>query len=276
MHAPRARRVRVALLAAACAAGAACGPQPGSTEAPRNTAGSSSPRLSIAPDQPLGWIGIAPRAARGTDWIPASNHAVLLPTPAEGAPSGALTAIDTAGKVARVTAAGPVQVLYGCDNTSIDALAFAGAPLAPGAVWLLPPGAPPTWNPRALPIAVAVSGAEARRRDTVGPLALELERTGPTRGTLAIQRGGRSLHTLPFERADMEGADPAPLDLRGGGVAIPAPVAAWALAEGEVAPILLVLLSLSYEGSYLQAILVEDAGARVLPALETYLYRCAF
>jgi hypothetical protein len=139
---------------------------------------------------------------------------------------------------------------------------------------LLPPAAPATWSPRSVAIASPVAATEVRRRDTVGPLSLELERTDGAQGTLKIVRGGRTLHTIAIARGEMEGADPAPLDLRHPGVAIPAPVAAWSFADDG--PILLVLLVPSHEGVHLKPILVEDAGARELPKLATYLYRCAF
>jgi hypothetical protein len=165
-------------------------------------------------------------------------------------------------------------VPYGCENNGLDVLPFSGAGSVPGPVWLLPPEAPETWRPEALDIAPRVAATELRRRDTIGPLSLELERTAAARGTLTILRAGRALHTLPFERAAMKGAPAALLDLRYPGVGIPDPIAAWSIAEDG--PILLVLRVPGYEGLTLQPILVEDTGARALEAMQVYLYRCAF
>jgi hypothetical protein len=263
--------MRAALLLLAAAA---CSSQPAAV--PHNVAGSAEPRVTIAPDQPLGWIGLAPGPARDErDWIPAGPGAVLVPLSAEGLAAGTtLSAIDTADRVTRVTAGAPAKVPYGCDDNQLDVLAFTGPPSAPGAVWLLPPAAPASWSPRSLAIASPVAATEVRRRDTVGPLALELTRTDRARGTLAILRDGRTLHTLAFVRGEMDGADPSPLDLREPGVGIPAPVAAWSLAE--TGPILLVLRVPSHEGLHLKPLLVEADRARELPTMAAYLYRCAF
>lgn len=253
---------------------AACSSQPAG--APQNVSNAAIPRVAIAPDQALGWIGIAPLPARDAgDWIPAGTQAVLVPAPAEALTAGTtLSAIDTSGSVTRVTAGAPTKVPYGCDNNQLDVVAFTGGKSAPGPVWLLPPSTPASWSPRSLAIVSPVAATELRRRDTVGPLTLELERTDGTHGTLKIVRDGRALHTVAISRGTMEGADASPLDLRHPGVAIPEPVAAWSFADGG--PILLVLLVPSYEGLHLKPLLVEDAGARELPAMATYLYRCAF
>jgi hypothetical protein len=264
---------------AACAACAAPPARPA-----HNAASAAGPRVAIAVDQPLGWIGIAPRrAADPGDWIPAAAQAVLVPLvtagptdgPAGGLAEGAaLWAIDTAGGLTRVTAAGPAKVRYGCDGQQLDVLAFTGEPSAPGPVWLLPPTAPASWHPRSLAIVPRTAASEVRRRDTVGPLALTLERSAAARGALTIARDGRVVLRLAIERGEMAGADPAPLDLRRPGVAIPEPVAAWSL--GDDGPILLVLEVPSYEGVHLTPILVEADRARELPAMSAYLYRCAF
>jgi hypothetical protein len=253
---------------------AACASQPAAP--PRNAASSGSSRITIAPDQALGWIGIAPRSKpEPGDWIPAAAQAVLVPMPAAGLAAGAtLSAIDTAGRVTRVTAQAPTKVRYGCDQNQLDVLAFTGERSAPGPVWLLPPRAPAEWKPAPLAIVSPASATETRRRDTVGPLALELVRSDSARGTLAIAREGRTIYTAPIVRDAMAGAELDPIDLRQPGVAIPVPVAAWSLGEGG--PILLVLQVPSYEGLHLTPILVEADRAREVPAMATYLYRCAF
>jgi hypothetical protein len=253
---------------------AACGSQ--APAVPQNGTDTARPQVTVASDQALGWIGIAPRPARDAgSWIPAGAQAVLVVMPAEGLAAGAtLSAIDTAGRVTKVTAGPPAKVPYGCDDQQLEVLPFTGARSAPGPVWLLPPSAPATWTPRPLAFVSPATATEARRRDTVGPLSLELERTDATHGTLKIVRDGRALHTVAIARGQMEGADPGPLDLRYPGVAIPVPVAAWSLVEGG--PILLVLHVPSYEGSSLKPILVQEPGTRDLPEMGVYLYQCAF
>lgn len=269
---PRTTRATAVRAVALCII-AACASQPAAP--PQNVVSAAGPHLTIGRDQPLGWIGLAPRPTRTSgDWLPAGTQAVLVPMPAEGLTAGTmLSAIDTTGNTARVTAGAPTKVPYGCDGNQLDVVAFTGAKPAPGPVWLLPPTAPAIWRPR--PIAIQSPAAtEAHRRDTVGPLALDLERSDAAHGTLTIARDGRVLHRAAIARAPMEGADPDPLDFTQPGVAIPIPVAAWSFVDGG--PILLVLRVPSYEGTHLTAILVEEDAARELPALATYLYRCAF
>ncbi len=253
---------------------AACGSQPPAV--PQNGADTARPQITIATDQALGWIGIAPLPARDAgNWIPAADHAVLAVMPAQGLAAGAtLSAVDTVGRVAKVTAGPPARVPYGCEDQQLEVLTFTGARSAPGPVWLLPPSAPATWAPRSLAIVSPATATEARRRDTVGPLSLELERTDATHGTLKIVRDGRTLHTVTIARGELAGADPSPLDLRRPGVAIPVPVAAWSVVDNG--PILLVLLVPSYEGTNLKPILVQETGTRELPEMGVYLYQCAF
>jgi hypothetical protein len=200
---------------------------------------------------------------------------VVVPLPAAGLAAGAaLSAIDTAGGVTRVTAGAPSKLPYGCDQNQLDVVALAGQRLAPGPVWLLPPAAPASWQPRPLAIGAPVVVTEDRRRDAIGSLVLEVTRRDATHGTLAIARGGRTIYTAPIAREAMEGAPADPLDLRHPGVAIPVPAVAWSLGDGG--PILLVLRVASYEGTHLTPILVEADRARELTAMAVYLYSCAF
>ena len=257
-----------AWLVAACA---------GPASAPPHTAARDpGAPIALAPDQPLGWIGVAPRATPDPgDWLPAGPQAVIVPLPVDGLAAGAaLSAIDTAGRVTRVIAGPPSKLPYGCDQHQLDVIALAGQRSAPGPVWLLPPAAPASWQPRPLAIGAPVAVGEALRRDAIGPLVVELTRRDASHATLAIARGGRTIYTAPIAREAMEGAPADPLDFRRPGVAIPVPAAAWSLGAGG--PILLVLRVASYEGTHLTPILVEADRARELTAMATYLYSCAF
>ncbi len=200
---------------------------------------------------------------------------MIVPLPAQGLAAGAtLSAIDTTGRVTRVTAGAPSKLPYGCDQHQLDVIAFAGDRSAPGPVWLLPPGAPASWQPRPLGIGAPVAVSEASRRDSVGPLVLELTRSDATHGTIAIVRSGQTIYTAPIAREAMEGAPAEPLDFRHPGVAIPVPAAAWSLSASG--PILLVLRMASYEGTHLTPLLVEADRAHELTAMAAYLYSCAF
>ncbi len=228
----------------------------------------------IKATEPLGWLGLAPSPA------PDDASPGFLPTDAQHplvAVDGtrlarSLLAIDTRGTIARFTAGAGTKIRHGCDGHELDVTPFIGPRLAPGVVWLLPPGMPASWHPTPLAI-VARSTTPARRDYAIGPLVIELARTAKLRGSLVISRAGTRIHAAPIERQLMDGADDAPIDLAEGGPAIPEPVAAWSI-TGDA--ILVVLHEPSYEGDSLRAVLVETSSARALDDMQLYLYRCAF
>lgn len=257
--------MRAALL---CLAAIHCGAP---LEPPPHT---PSTRLAIAPDQPLGWLGLVPSTVRRDTtptFVPVAEHALVVPTGAPELPS-TIRAIGRRGMVQTFTRASSASVPYGCDGNTLAVATFDGPPLEPGVAWLLPPAAPPDW--RLAPLDIETAAATATRRAyTIGPLTLELARTAPLRGELTLSHRGRVVRTEPFERVLMEGADPDPIDLAAGGPAIPEPVAAWSIVGDAI---LLVVAIPGYEGVTLQPWLVQSSGARTVEAMEQYLYLCAF
>lgn len=255
---------------------AACGRPPPPIVA--NTAEAATPTL--APAQPLGWLGFGTTAARGDDgpsYAPASAAHALVATATDPALPARVEVVPGRGAVEAFTRGERTKVPYGCDGNQLEVTAFDGPRIAPGVAWILPPGRPASWAPA--PLAITSRTATAGRRGyTIGPLAVELERTAPLAGTLTIARDGGVIHRQPFDRVVMDGADDAPIDLTFGGPGVPEPAAAWALAgagaSGE--PILLVLLVPGYEGVSLHALVVEASAARGLDAMSQYLYACAF
>ncbi len=240
-----------------------------------NTA-STGTAIRIAPTEPLGWLGLAPAAKDGTilpRHVPVSAAHPLVTLGERDAYPASVDAIATTGGLQKFTLGPSAEVPYGCDEHKLEVTTFTGPRLTPGAVWLLPPSRPTSWQPAPLSIASRTATA-AQRTYAIGPLTLDLVRTADLRGTLTIRRDGTPIHTAPFERHLMEGADPGPLDLVEGGPGIPEPVAAWAIAEGG--PILLVLTQPGYEGTTLRPVLVEASSARAIEAMEIYLYSCAF
>ncbi len=237
------------------------------------TAGSG---VRIGPTEPLGWIGLA-TAAKAGDSVPrhapiSALHPVITLVERDALPAS-VAAIATTGGVEQLTTGPRAEVGYGCDDHKLEVTTFTGPRLTPGAVWVLPPTRPTSWQPTPVPITSRAATA-AQRTYVIGPLTLDLTRTAALSGTLVISRDGQLLHAAPFERHLMEGADTAPIHLGEGGPGIPEPIAAWAIAESG--PILLVLAQPSYEGMTLRAVLVEATSARAIESMEIYLYSCAF
>jgi len=240
-----------------------------------NTAATGSV-VHIAPTEPLGWLGLA-TAAKDSDSVPqhapiSAAHPLVAVTERDALP-GSVAAIATTGGIEQFTTGPRAEVPYGCDGNALEVTTFTGPRLTPGAVWLLPPTRPTSWQPTPLPITSRNSTA-AQRTYAIGPLTLDLTRTADLRGTLTLRRDGKVIHTAPFERHLMDGADTAPIHLAEGGPGIPEPVAAWAIAASG--PILLVLTQPGYEGTTLRPLLVEATSARAIESMEMYLYSCAF
>jgi hypothetical protein len=248
----------------------------GAPAAPVPTNVSTASTLRIDAAQPLGWLALATTTTR-TDRAPAyivtsAEHPVItLTAKAELPPK--VSVLDTRGAITPFTVGAPTKILYGCDGNQLEVTALAGPRLTPGVAWILPPAMPASWSPA--PLAITSSAASAtHRRYAIGPLTFDLARTGDHTGTLTIARGARTLHTAPFERHLMDGADPAAIDLASGGPGIPEPIGAWSIAPDG--PTLAVVLQPGYEGVTLSALLVEAESARPLESLATYLYYCAF
>lgn len=248
---------------------AACGSAP-ATMPPTNTA-ATPPRLVIPADRSLGWIGFAPAIRH--DWLPKSMATVNLVT--DVPPSGRVIAIDEAGKTERLVPGRDLEVSYGCDGNHVDVKMLDGNPSLRGLVWVLPVDAPAEWAPQALAIESMKGVTATNRRYTVGPILIELVRTGDTTGSLAFAWKGRVVFTRPIERGEMAGAPTDPINFAEGGPAVPEPVAAWQIGR-ERGVVLVVIHEPGYEGENVRAVLVDEDRGRVVDALGFYLYRCAF
>lgn len=240
---------------------------------PSNASGGSAVR--VGPNQSLGWLALATQPAEDTveSFGPRNSEHPLVATVARGELPASVSAIGPSGTLQTFRTGAATKIPYGCDGNQLEVTAFAGPRLPPGPAWILPVSRPANWQPIALAIKTATS-SPAQRSYALGPLAIDLVRTADLKGTLAITRDGRAVHTMPFERHPMEGAEPGPIDLDEGGPGIPEPIAAWALADNG--PILLVLTQPGYEGMTLRPHLVEETSARAVEPMEMYLYSCAF
>lgn len=261
------RSLLLALLAAT-----ACGP-PAAPASPPGNRVTPGVAITIAATEPLGWLGLGLERTRDAHpWLPASAQFGAMTLTDDTLPPK-LTVIGVSGPAQILTVGAPVSLKYGCDDNSLGVQPLTGPRLPPGPAWLLPPTAPKTWTPAALEVR-STQADLAHHSYVAGPLTFELVRTSNTSGHLQIFREGNLVHDLPFERSEMDGADPAPIDLDKGGPGVPAPIAAWSVAPAG--PFLVVLLRPGYEGVTLQPLLVEASRARVLEDLTMYLYACAF
>lgn len=261
------RSVFLALLAAtACGKPTAPASPPGNRVAP-------GVALTIARTEPLGWLGLGLERTRDAHpWLPSSAQLGAVTLTDDTLPPK-LTVIGVSGPAQILTVGPSVSLKYGCDDNSLGVQPLTGPRLPPGPAWVLPPTAPKAWTPAALEVR-STQADVAHHGYVAGPLTFELVRTSNTSGRLQIFREGTPVHEVPFERSEMDGADPAPIDLAKGGPGVPAPIAVWSVAPAG--PFLVVLLRPGYEGVTLQPLLVETASARVLEDMTMYLYSCAF
>ena len=267
------------LVIAACGTPREPAPPPTALTAPAPAVG----RITVAPTAPLGSLALAlaptspttPVGEIAGSFLPARDVASVASL-GTLAPGARVSVLGMAGGPVAYTAGARALVPYGCDGNTLEVTPLAGPAQALGIAWVLPAPLPAGWAPAAL--AVTWTRRErARVGLRLGDLDVELVRTAPLRGTLAIARAGRVIHRAPFERQLMDGAPPelATIDLTDvGGPGVPLPVGAWTLAPGG--PVLLALVLPGFEGVTLSGLLVDEAGAAPVPALEQYLYGCAF
>ncbi len=250
----------------------ACGPPAAPAVPPRNVA-APGVVVKIERGEPLGWLGLGLHRTRDNgSWIPAASQFGALTLTDDPLPTK-VTVIGVSGPPQVLTVAESVAIKYGCDENTLGVHPLAGPRLPPGAAWVLPPSAPPSWTPAA--VAVQSTHADpARHSYTAGALAFELTRKGDMRGRLQIFHDGNQVYDASFERPEMDGADPAPIDLGEGGPGIPQPIAVWSIAPAG--PFLVVMLHPGYEGVTLEPVLVADSETRVLEDMSMYLYACAF
>lgn len=259
-------RFSLLVLVAACNRPAAPPPPVGNSVAP-------GVAVTIGREEPLGWLGLGLALPnQSASWIP------------ESAQFGALTLTDDPlpAKVTVIGRSGPAQLLalapsvalkYGCDENTLGVHPLLGPRLPPGAAWVLPPSAPASWSPAALDLR-STHADPARHSYVAGPLSIEVTRISDATGRLQILRDGQPVHDASFERPDMDGYAPPPLDVSEQSPGVPEPIAAWSIAPAG--PFLVVILQPGMEGVTLQPMLVEARGTRMLEDMSIYLYRCAF
>lgn len=261
------RLVLFALLAA-CSSSATTAPPPvqNATVAPR-----------IPTD--LGSLVIVTASAR-TDGVPAfvpikTPYPIVDPT-AKLAANTTANVVDARGASGTFTSSAPAKIAYGCDGNQLDVTPLAGtATLSPGVAWAL---VDRSVRPSAsAPIIVTMP---AKAAYGFGDLSITVERDAKKQdhGQLRFTVNDTTVADVPFERQLMDGADASMkiLDMREGGPAIPVALAAWSIDGSGHAPYLVAIERPGWEGTTLEAWLVEARSAKQLEAMTTYLYQCAF
>ncbi|CAN5807361.1 hypothetical protein BH11MYX3_BH11MYX3_44970 [soil metagenome] len=249
----------------------ACG-HPAPASAPANVA-TSGAAIHVNRDEPLGWIGLGTLSRSESSWIPVSDRVGALTLTDDPLPSR-VTVLGVTGGAAELVVGDSIPLKYGCDDNSLGVRPLSGARLPPGPAWILPPTAPPTWQPAAVPLRVTHKDPTARSH-IAGSLVFELTRRGTSHASLVITRDGKQIFESSYERSEMDGADTTgPIDLTETVPGLPEPLGVWSLSPAG--PFLVVMLLPGYEGVTLQPMFIEDTSARVVEGMEVYLYSCAF
>ena len=229
------------------------------------------PKLVIAAEQDLGWLGLA--AKPGVDWIPRTDATLLLPFEPTNLDAATMyRAIDRLGHSFLVGKPKRTQVRFGCDDNTLDVTTLDGEGFfAPGVVWILPKDS--TWTPQHLPITGRPT--PSKHVETAGPITVETVRTGDSTATMTFAWKGKLVFERSIVRGDMAGAPKDPIDLAAGGPGVPRLAAAWQVG-GERGAVLTAFHETTYEGERVYGIVLDDERGREVDALALYMYRCAF
>jgi hypothetical protein len=262
----------LALLAtlAACASPPAPTPPPGNTRAP-------SP--SHVPAD-LGSLAIVTAPARSDavpGYVPISTTHPLVDPARRMPPNTPVHAIDARGAAGTFTSGEPTKIPFGCDGNQLGVTPLAGrAPLAPGIAWIQFDVAA---RPKALALSVARKTADTALY-VLGDLRIRVERDAQRldRGILRVLASDQEVGASGFARTLMDGADPsmATLDLAEGGPGIPTPLGGWSIDGSGHLPYLLAIERPGWEGTTIEAWLVERGSLKQIEAMSVYLYQCAF
>lgn len=240
---------------------------------PRNV----SSTTTIPPD--LGSLVIVTAPAR-TDttprFVPITTRWPLVDPALRMPPNTPMQVIDGRGTRGSFTSAEPTKIDYGCDGNQLAVTPLVGpTKLEPGVAWALHDAAVrPTGR---LPI---INAADAKLVYGLGTLTVTVERdrVKRDRGLVRFVVGDREVGAIGFVRTLMDGADPslATIDLRTGGPSVPIVLAAWSIDGSGNAPYLVAIERPGWEGTSLEAWLVEASAAKQIEAMTAYLYQCAF
>jgi hypothetical protein len=236
-----------------------------------------TPTSPIPPD--LGSLVIVTTPSR-TDatpgFVPITTKFPLVDPARRMPPNTPMQVIDRRGTRGTFTSVEPTTIEYGCDGNQLAVTPLAGtAKLEVGIAWALHDVAV---RPSArAPIVVA---QDAKATYGFGELAVTVERDPQKqdRGLMRFLVDNEEVGASGFVRTLMDGADPklATIDIREGGPSVPVALAAWSIDGSGHAPFLVAVERPGWEGTSLEAWLVEARSAKQIEAMTAYLYQCAF
>jgi hypothetical protein len=227
----------------------------------------------------LGSLVIVTSASRTDEtpgFIPTSTKFPLVDPARRMPPNTTMHVVDARGARGTFTSVEPTKIPYGCDGNQLTVTPLAGTTkLSPGVAWALHDGA---FRPSArAPIVVALDSQATYRFDRLTVLvARDVQKKD--RGLVRFVIDDREVAAVGFVRTLMDGADPsmAVIDIREGGPAVPIALAAWSIDGTGAAPFLVAIERPGWEGTSLEAWLVEASSAKQIEPMTAYLYQCAF
>jgi hypothetical protein len=227
----------------------------------------------------LGSLVIVTASAR-TDatpgFVPITMKFPLVDPSRRMPPNTPMRVVDARGASGTFTSIEPTKVAYGCDGNQLSVTPLTGTTkLATGIAWaLFDAAARPTAN---APIVVAL---DSKATYGFGELTVIVERDGQKkdRGLLRFVVNDQEVGASGFARTLMDGADPsmATIDIREGGPAVPVALAAWSIDGSGHTPYLVAVERPGWEGTSLEAWLVEARSVKQIEPMTAYLYQCAF
>ncbi|MFN0248338.1 MAG: hypothetical protein ACKV2T_15715 [Kofleriaceae bacterium] len=251
---------------------AACS-SPTTTQPPQNV----EPPPAIPAD--LGSLVVVTSPARSDElpgFVPVSTTFPLVDPARRMPPNTTMHVVDARGARGTFTSVEPTKIPYGCDGNQLGVTPLAGtSKLSPGIAWALHDG---RFRPTArAPIVVALDSQATYRFDRLTILVAR-DAQKQDRGLVRFVIDDREVAAVGFVRTLMDGADPsmAIIDLREGGPAVPVALAAWSIDGSGGAPFLVAFERPGWEGTSLEAWLVEAHSAKQIEPMTAYLYRCAF
>ncbi|GEM_PF-3961409 len=248
---------------------------------PTTTSGPPPSNASNATHVPadLGSLVIVTASAR-TDatpgFVPIDSRYPLVDPAHRMPPNTPMRVVDARGTSGAFTSSEPTKIAFGCDGNQLAVTPLVGTTeLAPGIAWALHDS-----DARPSAKAPTISADDATATYGFGALTILVERdvVKKDRGVLRFILAGEEVGASGFARTLMDGADPnmSTIDLREGGPNVPVPVGAWSIDGSGRAPFLVAIERPGWEGTSIEAWLVEAHSVKQIEPMTAYLYQCAF